>query len=196
MVEAEAKTEVALEEYSFRVVERRSPYNFDYSRSIVIQAQLNSLCEHLNVPSIISIRALRRNELPRDSYEELNKILFLLITLEYKVRLPLALFVRRLLSELPLHPFQVSSSLWENSLAPYIMRHRVHSRDLTFEELQCYFEVKCQTIKSGTYFPYSTKGKVMRKEIHAERLISRWFFLRGPWEISIYGATPTEDHLP
>lgn len=118
-------------EHSFWVLEHYSYYDLDYCRSFVTQAQLDSLHEHFHILKAISMRALRRNVLPQEAHEDLNEILFSLIALECRVRLPLALYVRQLLSELSLHLLQVSPSLWENMIALYIMWHNVHGQDPT-----------------------------------------------------------------
>lgn len=183
-------------EYSLWVVEHCNRCELDWYRSLVTQVQLDTLHEHLNVPNTISIRALGRNGLPRDAREELNEIPFLLVALKCGVRLLFASFMRRLLSELPSHPFQVLSSLWENSLALCMMWYRVHGRDPTFEELQCCFRMRCQTNRSGTYFPYSKGNIVIRKEICSKQWTSKWFFLGGPWEVSTYGMASVQDYMP
>lgn len=64
----------------------------------------------------------------QEARENLDKISFPLVMLEYRLRLPLAPYARWLLSELPLHPLQVSLSLWENMLALCIMWHKVYGR--------------------------------------------------------------------
>lgn len=107
-VKVEAKTEVKVTPYC--KVEYRDCYDLDYYRSLMMHAQLDSLCEHFHIPDAISMKALGRKVLPREVHEDLNKISFLLITLECRVRLLLALFVSWLLSELLLHPLQVSLS--------------------------------------------------------------------------------------
>lgn len=36
----------------------------------------------------------------------------------------------------------------------------------------------------------------MRKEMPRGNWTSRWFFLGGPWEVSIYGVAQTKGHIP
>lgn len=94
--------------YSFRVVTCQSVYNLDYSESTMTQAQLDILYAHYNIPVAITMRALAPSELLSNTVEDGDEIPFLVITLKCGVRLPLVSFVRQLLSELPLHPFQAS----------------------------------------------------------------------------------------
>lgn len=64
VIEVKAEVEVTLKEYSFKVMEYYDRCDLDYYRSSVTQAQLDSLHEHLHIPSAISMSALRRNVLP------------------------------------------------------------------------------------------------------------------------------------
>lgn len=51
--EAEIEVGVALEEYSFNIVQRDCPYLLDYYRAIVMQSQLDELHTHFNIPRTI-----------------------------------------------------------------------------------------------------------------------------------------------
>lgn len=110
-VKAGVKAKVAHKEYFFRVVKHRNHYDLNYCRSLVTQAQLDSLRKHPCIPNAIFMSSLGRNVLPREAHEDLDKILFPLIMLKCGMRLLFAPFVRQLLSELSLHPLQVSLSL-------------------------------------------------------------------------------------
>lgn len=69
---------------------------------MVIQAELNKLCR-FHILQFISIRVLKIEELPLQAYRESGEIVFPTVMLKCGVRLPLAPFVRRLLSEFLLH---------------------------------------------------------------------------------------------
>lgn len=120
------------------------------------QAQLDVLRTQFNIFSAITMRALKPNELLDNALEGMDEIPFLTMAFECKVRLPLALFVRRFLSQLPLHPFQVSLDVEENCLALYITWHKAYGQDPIMEELQACFRIKSPNNKSITYYPYST----------------------------------------
>lgn len=57
------------------------------------------------------MRVRTQDELPANVWEGEDEILFPITALKYGVRLPLALFVRQFLSDLPLHLLQVSLAL-------------------------------------------------------------------------------------
>lgn len=89
----------------------KSSCNLDYNMSRVTQAQLDVLRALFDVPTGITMKAPASDELLSNACEDGNEILFLIITFNCGVRLSLALFLRQFLSELPLHPFQASSTL-------------------------------------------------------------------------------------
>lgn len=101
--------------------------------------------------------------LPHDACAELNEIAFFIVALECGVRLFLAPFIRRALSEIPLHPLQALPPLWENWLALCIMWHIHHNKDLSRIELKYYFGLKQHFDHSGVYFTTSSQGRVMCK---------------------------------
>lgn len=107
----------------------------EHYASKMSQAQLDGLRVLLCVPPSISMRALACNELFHDAIEANNEILFPMATLECGVRLSLAPLLWQLLSNIPLHPIQMSLALWKNLLALIIMWHRAHARSLSLEEL-------------------------------------------------------------
>lgn len=110
-VHVKVKAKVTFREHSFSIVEHREPYHLDYCRSTVTQAQLDELYTHFKIPQAIKMRVSREDESPRGGREYWDKIPFSVIVLECSVRFPLASFIRMLLSELSLHPFQVSLAL-------------------------------------------------------------------------------------
>lgn len=112
-----------------------------------------------------------------------------MVALKCRVRLPLALFVRRLLSEFPLHPLQVLPTLWEHYLVQCVLWHRIHGRDLSHEELLSCFRIRQLFAKSGTYLLRSSVGRVIAGAVTTLSWQRKWFFLGGPWEVSTYGAT-------
>lgn len=57
------------------------------------------------------MKALAHGELLHNAVEDKDEILFPMVALECKVKLPFTPFVRQFLSELPLHPLQVSPTL-------------------------------------------------------------------------------------
>lgn len=107
-----------------------------------MQAQLDDLRVRFHVPLVISIRAPRKGELPRHARDELDEIVFPMVALECRVRLPLAPFVRKVLNEFPLHLLQVSPSLWENCLTWCIIWHKCFGQDLTIGDLKCHFRLR------------------------------------------------------
>lgn len=194
--EAKVAMEANLVRHSVKVMEPCRSYLLDCRRSIVMQAQLDKLRKHLHIPHVILVKASKRGELLQQTHEELGEIAFLMVTLECRVKLLLAPFVRRLLSELPLHPLQVSPSLWVHCLALCIMWHKLHGQEPTCEQLQCYFGVGQQSAKSGVYLPHDSVGKVIGGSTFVESWTSKWFYLEGPWEISTYGLAQVEGHVP
>lgn len=81
-------------------------------------------------------------EFPFWPHKESGEIAFPTIALECGVRLPLALFVRRVLNEFLLHPLQVALALLEQCLAICVLWHRLHGRDPSHEKLQSCFMVR------------------------------------------------------
>lgn len=69
-----------------------------------VEVEARVAFEHFHIPNAISMKAQMRNMLPREAREDLDEIPFSLIALECGVRLPLASFIRQLLSKLSLHP--------------------------------------------------------------------------------------------
>lgn len=53
-----------------------------------------------------------------------------------------------------------------------------------------------QSSRSGTYFPYSSVGRVVISVTTEQNWSYRWFFLGGAWEISTYGVAQVESHMP
>lgn len=106
-VKVKVKTEINSKRHFVKVVEHHNLCLLDCHKSLVMQAQLDEICEHFYVPHAILIRALGRGKLPQHAYKELDKIPFPVAALKCRVRLSLAPFMRRLLSELSLHSFQV-----------------------------------------------------------------------------------------
>lgn len=88
---------------------------------------------------------------------------FLVVALEFGVKFPLTPFVRQFLSELPLHLLQVSLALWKNLLALCVMWHKAYGQDPNMAELQACFGLKAPYKISGTYCPYNTGGKTLKK---------------------------------
>lgn len=95
----------------------RQPCLLNSCGSLVTQIELDELHRHFHVLHSISMRAPEMGELPQQVCKELGEIAFPKVALEYKVRLPIAPFIRKLLSEFPQHPLQVSPTLWEYCLA-------------------------------------------------------------------------------
>lgn len=112
------------------------------------------------------------------------------------MRLPLALFIRRLLSEFPLHLLQLAPALWEHCVSQCILWHRIHGQDLSREELLSCIEIRQITDKSGTYSPYSLASWIIGGRVPTLSWQRQWFFLGGPWEILTYGAAQVGDHVP
>lgn len=75
--------------------------------STVTQAELNKLCHRFCILRFILTRIPKVGELPQHARENLGEIAFSMVALECGMRLLLAPFVKRLLSEFSLH----SSSL-------------------------------------------------------------------------------------
>lgn len=108
--------------HSVNVVEPRPmPFLLRSLEFVVMQVKLDELCYFFHVPYSISIRVLETGELPLQAHRESGEIEFLIVALEYGVRFLLAPFVRKLLNQFPLHPFQVLSALYEQYLALYIL---------------------------------------------------------------------------
>lgn len=76
-----------------------------------------------------------RDEMPSNTVEGANEILFPIVAIKCGVRLSLTSFVRQFLNELPLHPFQASLALWENLLALCMIWHKTHGREPKIAEL-------------------------------------------------------------
>lgn len=76
------------------------------------------------------------------------------------------------------------------------MWYKVRGHDLTTEELKACFGVRSFNKKSKTYYLYSTEGRMLKKEAWGDHLTSIWFFLGGPWESPMHGATPVTRHVP
>lgn len=83
---------------------RHTPCLLTSLGSVVTQVELDKLHHRFHILHSISIRDPEMGELPLRAHKELGKITFLIITLEYEVRLLLAPFVKRLLNEFPLYP--------------------------------------------------------------------------------------------
>lgn len=64
---------------------------------------MDDLHTHFCIPLSISMRVLGEGELLRHACEELDEISVPVVALECRVRLPLTLFVRKVLIEFPLH---------------------------------------------------------------------------------------------
>lgn len=112
LVSSKATLIVNLAGHSVNVVEpRHQPCLLDYHVSSITQAELDELCDRFRVPRVISMRALKMGEVLQQARWELGEITFPTVALEYEVRLLLAPFIRRLLSEFLLHPLQVSLAL-------------------------------------------------------------------------------------
>lgn len=84
-------------------------HDLDFRVSKVTQRQPDTLCTYFKILSTITMRVPTYRELPLSSRED--EIAFLMIGFDCGVKLPLAPFVRWILSELPLHPLQVSPVL-------------------------------------------------------------------------------------
>lgn len=109
---------------------------------MVMQTKLDKLRHRFHVLHFISMRVPEMRELPLQAYREFGEIAFPTVALECEVRLPLALFIRRLLNEFPLHPFQVALALWKQCLAICILWHRLRDQDPNYKELQSCFRVR------------------------------------------------------
>lgn len=81
-----------------------SDYDLDFNVSRETQAQLDALKVRLNVPTTITMKASTLSKLLSCTREKGNKIPFFVVALKYRVRLPLAPFVKQFLGKLPLHP--------------------------------------------------------------------------------------------
>lgn len=90
---------------------QRTPCLLTSLGSAVKQAELDELHHCIHIPLSILMKALEMGELPLQPHKESSEIAFPTVALECGVRLPLAPFVKRLLNEFPLHPFQVASAL-------------------------------------------------------------------------------------
>lgn len=98
--------------HSFRVLEPwRSACLLAGIVSTVTQAKLDELGLHFHIPLSISMRAPEMGEFPLHPFQESGEIAFPVAVLECGVRLPLASFLQRALSEFPLHPLQVVPAL-------------------------------------------------------------------------------------
>lgn len=78
---------------------------------MVPQAKLVQLRHRFHIHLSISMRAPEMGELSLRPHKESGEIAFPTVALECGLRLPLAPFVKRLLNEFPLHPFQVGLAL-------------------------------------------------------------------------------------
>lgn len=141
---------------------RQHPYLLSNLGFVVSQAKLDESRHHFNIPRSILIRVPQAGELPHHACEDTREIAFPLIVFECGVRLSLALFVRRLLSEFPLHPLQITLALWEHCISQCVLWHRIHRGDPSCKELLSCVEIKQLTDKRGTYYPYSSTGRVIR----------------------------------
>lgn len=161
-----------------------------------MQAKLDELRNRFYVPRAISMRAPMMGEVPQQAHKELGEIAFLIVALECGVRLPLAPFIGRLLSDFSLHPLLVSPTLWEQCLALCVLWHKLHSRDPSCKELQSYFGVRQRSAKSSVYFPHNSVGQMIK----GTTIIRNWthmrFFLGASWELLTYGAAQVEGHVP
>lgn len=165
-----------------RAVARGGGRGLEHRTSEMNQVQLNNLRVLLHVPPSISMRLPTRDELFHDAFEANNEIPFPVAAVECGVRLPLTPLLRQLLSDIPLHPMQVSPTLWENLLALIIMWHTAHAQNPSLEELQACFRLRSPHKMSGSYYPYNTGGRLLRKEYKTKSWASRWFFLGGAWK--------------
>lgn len=77
----------------------RSAFDLASYTSRVMQRQLST---QFNIPPTITMRAPTKGVLLFSIKED--EVAFLVIALDHRVRLPLALFMRRFLSEAPFHP--------------------------------------------------------------------------------------------
>lgn len=117
----------AASEAKVRVVEpHRHPCLLSSLGSVVTQAKLDESGHRFNIPRSILMRVPRVGELPYHPREDTVKIAFPLIAFECRVRLPLAPFIKRLLSEFPLHLFQLAPALWEHYISQCVLWHRIH----------------------------------------------------------------------
>lgn len=98
------KSVANLKRHPVKVAKRRIPCLLEYRKSFVTQAQLDDPRTHFYIPLAISIRALGEGKLLWQAYKELDEILFPVMVLECGVRLSLASFMRRVLSDFLLHP--------------------------------------------------------------------------------------------
>lgn len=172
-----------------RVAEaRHHPYLLSSPGSVVTQTKLDEFCRRFKVPRSILMRVPQVGELPHHAHEYTGEIAFPLVAFECEVRLSLALFIRRLLSEFPLHPLQLTPVLWEHCISQCIYWHRIHGQDLSYEELLRCIGIRQVIDKSGTYSPYSSVGRIIGGRAPTLSWQRQWFFLGGPWEISTYGA--------
>lgn len=87
------------------------PYLLKGLGSVVTQAELDELYHRFYIPHSISIRVPKIGKLPLRAYKEFSEITFPIVAPECRVRLSLAPFIRRLLSEFPLHPLQIVPTL-------------------------------------------------------------------------------------
>lgn len=79
--------------------------------SNVTQAQLDNLHALLHIPVEILMWAPAYSELFHNSRDDMNKVPFLVFAFECGVRLPLTPLLKQFLSEMPLHPLEVSLTL-------------------------------------------------------------------------------------
>lgn len=59
---------------------------------------------------------------------------------------------------------------------------RAHARPPSLEELQVCFRLKSFHKTSRSYYPYSTEGRMLKKEYKGKSWASWWFFLGDTWE--------------
>lgn len=123
--------------------------------SNINQAQLDSLCVLLHIPTEILMRVLAHDELFHNARDDVNEIPFLMAPFKCGVRLSFIPLLRQFLSEMPLHPLQVSSALWENLLGLSIIWHKAHAQPPSLKELQACFGLRSPCKTSGSYYSYN-----------------------------------------
>lgn len=62
------------------------------------------------------------------------------------------------------------------------MWRKAHAWSPSLEELQACFRLRTPNKTRGSYYPYSSRGRLLQKEYKKKRWASWWLFLGGAWD--------------